>query len=57
MRMKRLVLAPLVQKRLAGLGQEIPALDRQTPEALRAHHTAELEKWIPLIKAANIKLE
>ena len=48
---------PLVQKRLADLGQEIPALDQQTPEALRAHHKAELDKWVPLIKAANIKLE
>ena len=48
---------PLVQKRLAELGQEIPALDQQAPEALRAHHKAELEKWVPLIKAANIKLE
>ena len=49
--------SPLVQKRLAELGQEIPSLDQQTPEALRAHHKAELEKWIPLIKAANIKVE
>jgi tripartite-type tricarboxylate transporter receptor subunit TctC len=48
---------PLVQKRLADLGQEIPSLDQQTPEALRAHHKAELDKWVPLIKAANIKLE
>jgi tripartite-type tricarboxylate transporter receptor subunit TctC len=48
---------PLVQKRLADLGQEIPSLDQQSPEALRAHHKAELEKWVPLIKAANIKLE
>jgi tripartite-type tricarboxylate transporter receptor subunit TctC len=48
---------PLVQKRLADLGQEIPALEQQTPEALRAHHKAELDKWVPLIKAANIKLE
>jgi len=48
---------PLVQQRLADLGQEIPALEQQTPEALRAHHKAELDKWVPLIKAANIKLE
>ena len=26
-------------------------------EALAAHHKAEIEKWWPLIKAANIKLE
>jgi tripartite-type tricarboxylate transporter receptor subunit TctC len=48
---------PLVQKRLTELGQEIPALDQQSPEALRAYHKAELDKWVPLIKAANIKLE
>jgi tripartite-type tricarboxylate transporter receptor subunit TctC len=48
---------PTVQKRLADLGQDIPALAQQNPEALRAHHKAELEKWTPIIKAANIKLE
>jgi tripartite-type tricarboxylate transporter receptor subunit TctC len=48
---------PLVQKRLSELGQEIPPLDQQSPEALRAYHKAELDKWVPLIKAANIKLE
>jgi tripartite-type tricarboxylate transporter receptor subunit TctC len=48
---------PLVQKRLSDLGQEIPPLEQQSPEALRAHHKAELDKWVPLIKAANIKLE
>jgi tripartite-type tricarboxylate transporter receptor subunit TctC len=48
---------PLVQKRLSELGQEIPSLDQQSPEALRAYHKAELDKWVPLIKAANIKLE
>jgi len=47
---------PNVKKRLAELGQDIPALEQQTPEALYAHHKAELEKWTPIIKAANIKL-
>lgn len=48
---------PGVRQRLADLGQEIPARDQQTPEALAAHHKAEIDKWWPLIKAAGIKLE
>lgn len=48
---------PAVRKRLADLGQEIPAPDRQTPEALRAHQKAEIDKWWPVIKEAGIKVE
>ena len=44
-----------VRKRLAELGQEIPPREQQTPEALRAYQKAEIEKWWPIIKAANIK--
>ncbi len=46
-----------VRKRLAELGQELPAREQQNPEALRAHHKAEIEKWWPIIKAANIKAD
>ena len=46
-----------VRARLAESGQEIPALDQQSPQALGALQKAEIEKWWPLIKAANIKAE
>jgi tripartite-type tricarboxylate transporter receptor subunit TctC len=46
-----------VRDRLASLGQDIPPSDQQTPEALSAFHKAEIEKWWPIIKAANIKGE
>ena len=44
-----------VRQRFGELGLEVPARELQTPEALGAHHKAEIEKWWPIIKAANIK--
>jgi tripartite-type tricarboxylate transporter receptor subunit TctC len=46
-----------VRSRLADLGQEIYLRDQQTPEALAVYQKAEIEKWWPIIKAANIKAE
>jgi tripartite-type tricarboxylate transporter receptor subunit TctC len=47
---------PKVRHRLvADLSQTIPQRAEQTPEALGAFHKAEIEKWWPIIKAANIK--
>src|SRR5262249_15367708 len=46
-----------VQKRIADVGQEIVPRAQQTPEALAAHHKAEIEKWTPMIKAANVKTD
>ena len=40
----------LPPKRLCGKEQ-------QSPAALAAYHKAEIEKWWPIIKAANIKAE
>jgi tripartite-type tricarboxylate transporter receptor subunit TctC len=48
---------PAVIKRLSELGQEIPPRERLTPEALAAFHKAEIDKWWPLIKGANIRVE
>lgn len=48
---------PAVRKRLAEVGLDIPPRDQQTPEALAAHQRAEVKKWWPMIKAANIKVQ
>jgi tripartite-type tricarboxylate transporter receptor subunit TctC len=48
---------PAVRGRLAQIGQEIFPPSQQTPEALGAFHKAEIEKWWPIIKAANIQAE
>jgi tripartite-type tricarboxylate transporter receptor subunit TctC len=48
---------PDTRQRLSDLGQEIPPREQQTAEALGAHHKAEIEKWWPIIRGANIKVE
>jgi tripartite-type tricarboxylate transporter receptor subunit TctC len=46
-----------VHKRLTDIAQDIFPREQLTPEALYAYHRAEIEKWWPVIKAANIKAE
>jgi tripartite-type tricarboxylate transporter receptor subunit TctC len=48
---------PAVRQRLAALSLDIPPLDQQTPEGLYTHQKAEIEKWWPIIKGANLKGE
>jgi tripartite-type tricarboxylate transporter receptor subunit TctC len=46
-----------VKQRLNDLGLEIPPRGQQTPEALAAWHKAEIEKWWPIVKAADVKVK
>jgi tripartite-type tricarboxylate transporter receptor subunit TctC len=46
-----------VRRSLADQGMEIFPAEQQTPEALAALQKAEIEKWWPIIKAANLKVE
>jgi tripartite-type tricarboxylate transporter receptor subunit TctC len=46
---------PDLQRRAADLGQEIVPRDQQTPQALAAHHRAEMKAWLPMIQAASIR--
>ena len=46
---------PDLQRRAADLGQEIVPRERQTPQALAAHHRAEMTKWLPMIQAASAR--
>jgi tripartite-type tricarboxylate transporter receptor subunit TctC len=48
---------PTVRRLLTDLGLEIFPREEQTPEALAAFHKAEIEKWWPIIRAADIKAE
>ena len=44
---------PAVRAKFADLGHEVALPEQRTPEALRAFHKADIEKWTPMIKAAN----
>ena len=45
---------PLVKTRFNDLGTDPVDPKRGTPEALRSHLKAEMEKWAPIIKAAGV---
>jgi tripartite-type tricarboxylate transporter receptor subunit TctC len=45
---------PDVAKRLAQIGADIPPPEQRTPRALGQLVSAEIDKWVPLIKAAGV---
>jgi tripartite-type tricarboxylate transporter receptor subunit TctC len=45
------------RQRFAELGQDVPAPDQRSPEALAALQKAEIAKWWPIIKAVNVRGE
>jgi len=48
---------PVIHRKLVDLSQDIFPREQLTPEALHAFHKAEIEKWWPIIKAADIKAQ
>jgi tripartite-type tricarboxylate transporter receptor subunit TctC len=48
---------PAVRTRFAELGLDVASREQQTPEGLAAFQKAEIEKWWPIIRAANVKPE
>jgi tripartite-type tricarboxylate transporter receptor subunit TctC len=48
---------PALRQRFAALGQDVPQPGDVSPERLAAVQKAEIDKWWPIVKAANIKGE
>lgn len=43
------------RQRLIDIGQQLPAVEQQTPHALADYQKHEIARWWPVIKAANIR--
>jgi tripartite-type tricarboxylate transporter receptor subunit TctC len=48
---------PAVRKQLENLGLQMPPKDQLSPQALGDWQKAEIAKWWPVIKAANVKVD
>src|SRR5260370_14886554 len=48
---------PVVRKQLENLGLQMPPKDQLAPEALGAWQKAEIQKWWPMLNAANVKMD
>ena len=47
---------PAVRQHFADMGQDIPGREQQSPSALREFQKSEIERWWPILKAANLKI-
>jgi len=45
---------PAIAKRLADIGADLPAPDQRSPQALGHLVSSEIDKWVPLIRAAGV---
>jgi tripartite-type tricarboxylate transporter receptor subunit TctC len=52
--MQKAMADPAIAKRLAEIGADIPPPAQRSPQALRQLVNAEIDKWVPLIKAAGV---
>jgi hypothetical protein len=48
---------PAVRERLENLGLRMPPKDKLVTEARGAWQKAEIAKWWPMIKAANVRVD
>jgi tripartite-type tricarboxylate transporter receptor subunit TctC len=48
---------PAVRKQLENLGLQMPSQDQLSPETLGAWQKAEIAKWWPIIRAADVKVD
>jgi tripartite-type tricarboxylate transporter receptor subunit TctC len=53
--MKQVLAEPAIKAKFFELGLDVATPQQQTPEGLAAFHKAEIEKWWPIVKAANIR--
>src|SRR5471032_727147 len=53
--MMQVLADPTTKAKFAELGLDVAGKEQQTPEGLAAFQKAEIEKWWPIIKSANIK--
>jgi tripartite-type tricarboxylate transporter receptor subunit TctC len=55
--MMQVLADPTTKAKFAELGLDVASKEQQTPEGAAAFQKAEIEKWWPIIKSANLKGE